>query len=147
MHHLFSTGDRGKPLDSFCAFQTKLNKPSDSDAEHWDMALLLSGLDFYAVEGDKNHYVTMGIQRNYIKNLPWENSNLCFPIFRFLHCHWGLHRHLLLCHRRVWRHEPAGPTLSFYGIRFSLRNVPWNWPQVSQQFESYNRTKNDGIDN
>ncbi len=58
---LINSGDRGKLLDSFCAFQTKLNKPSDSDAEHWDMALLLSGLDFYAVEGGKNNYVTMGI--------------------------------------------------------------------------------------
>ncbi|XP_046439616.1 A disintegrin and metalloproteinase with thrombospondin motifs 18-like [Daphnia pulex] len=59
--HLISSGDRGKLLDSFCSFQTKLNKPSDSDAEHWDMALLLSGLDFYAVEGGKNNYVTMGL--------------------------------------------------------------------------------------
>ena len=57
---LINSGDRGKLLDSFCAFQTKLNKPSDNDAEHWDMALLLSGLDFYAVEGGKNNYVTMG---------------------------------------------------------------------------------------
>jgi hypothetical protein len=57
---LINSGDRGKLLDSFCAFQTKLNKPSDNDAEHWDMALLLSGLDFYAIEGGKNNYVTMG---------------------------------------------------------------------------------------
>jgi hypothetical protein len=71
--NLISSGDRGKLLDSFCSFQTKLNKPSDSDAEHWDMALLLSGLDFYAVEGGKNNYVTMGIQQNYIKKLPWAN--------------------------------------------------------------------------
>jgi hypothetical protein len=68
--NLISSGDRGKLLDSFCSFQTKLNKPSDSDAEHWDMALLLSGLDFYAIEGGKNNYVTMGIQQNYIKKLP-----------------------------------------------------------------------------
>jgi hypothetical protein len=71
---LINSGDRGKLLDSFCAFQTKLNKPSDSDAEHWDMALLLSGLDFYAIEGGKNNYVTMGIQKLTSK-LPCENSN------------------------------------------------------------------------
>ena len=58
--NLVNNGERGQLLDSFCAFQTKLNKPSDSDAEHWDMALLLSGLDFYAVEKGKNNYVTMG---------------------------------------------------------------------------------------
>jgi hypothetical protein len=68
--NLINSGDRGKLLDSFCAFQTQLNKPSDSDNEHWDMALLLSGLDFYAIEGGKNNYVTMGIQQNYIKKLP-----------------------------------------------------------------------------
>jgi hypothetical protein len=62
--NLISSGDRGKLLDSFCAFQTKLNKPSDSDAEHWDIAFLLSGLDFYSVEGGKNNYVTIGIQQN-----------------------------------------------------------------------------------
>lgn len=59
--NLISSGERGKLLDSFCAFQTKLNKPSDTEAEHWDMALLLSGLDFYAVENGKNNYVTMGL--------------------------------------------------------------------------------------
>lgn len=53
-------GERGGLLDSFCAYQKKLNKPSDSHPEHWDMALLLSGLDFYAVEDGRNNYVTMG---------------------------------------------------------------------------------------
>ena len=53
-------GERGQLLDSFCSYQTKLNKKSDSDPEHWDMALYLSGLDFYAVENGKNSYVTMG---------------------------------------------------------------------------------------
>jgi hypothetical protein len=52
-----------------------LNKPSDSDAEHWDMALLLSGLDFYAVEKGKNNYVTMGTQMDIKNYLPRENSN------------------------------------------------------------------------
>ncbi|KAI9556544.1 hypothetical protein GHT06_016334 [Daphnia sinensis] len=58
---LHTGGERGQMLDSFCAFQTKLNKPSDNDAEHWDMALLLSGLDFFAVEKGKNNYATMGL--------------------------------------------------------------------------------------
>lgn len=60
--NLLNNGERGKLLDSFCAYQTKLNKPADTDPEHWDMALLLSGLDFYAVEGGKNNYVTMGMK-------------------------------------------------------------------------------------
>lgn len=59
--NLVSNGERGKLLDSFCTFQKALNKPSDADPEHWDMALLLSGLDFYAVEGGKNNYITMGL--------------------------------------------------------------------------------------
>lgn len=53
-------GERGKLLDSFCSHQKGVNKPSDSDPEHYDMGLLLSGLDFYAVENGKNNYVTMG---------------------------------------------------------------------------------------
>ncbi len=88
---LINSGDRGKLLDSFCAFQTKLNKPSDSDAEHWDMALLLSGLDFYSVEGGKNNYVTMGIAPNYILKITLEKSGFMFFLFRFVHCHWRLH--------------------------------------------------------
>lgn len=58
---LVKSGERGRLLDSFCAYQKKLNKPLDSDPEHWDMALLLSGLDFYAVENGRNNYITMGI--------------------------------------------------------------------------------------
>lgn len=53
-------GERGALLDNFCKYQQNMNKPSDSDAEHWDMALYLSGLDFYAVENGVNNYVTMG---------------------------------------------------------------------------------------
>ena len=53
-------GERGKLLDSFCAYQKGINKPKDSDPEHYDMGLLLSGLDFYAVENGKNNYATMG---------------------------------------------------------------------------------------
>lgn len=64
---LTTSGERGKLLDSFCLYQKKLNKAADTDPEHWDMALLLSGLDFYAVEGGKNNYVTMGMQQWCVK--------------------------------------------------------------------------------
>lgn len=53
-------GERGSLLDQFCNYQRKINKPSDSDPEHWDMALYLSGLDFYANENGRKNYVTMG---------------------------------------------------------------------------------------
>ena len=54
-------GERGQLLNSFCQYQSKLNTPSDNDAEHWDMALYLSGLDFYAKDSrGKPSYVTMG---------------------------------------------------------------------------------------
>lgn len=84
--NLISSGERGKLLDSFCAFQTKLNKPSDTEAEHWDMALLLSGLDFYAVENGKNNYVTMGMsslknfifqKANYDNDLVYDSQKVC----------------------------------------------------------------------
>ena len=35
------------------------NKPDDSDPNHWDIALDLSGLDFYAQASGS--YVTMGL--------------------------------------------------------------------------------------
>lgn len=52
-------GDRNGLLDSFCSYQSKLNKKSDSDKEHWDMALYLTGLDIYHDDGRKS-YITMG---------------------------------------------------------------------------------------
>lgn len=36
--------ERGKLLDAFCAYQRSLNVDDDDDPQHWDMALLLSGL-------------------------------------------------------------------------------------------------------
>jgi len=91
-------GERGKLLDSFCAYQTKLNKKSDSDPEHWDMGLYLSGLDFYAVEGGKNSYVTMGIKQiDFLLLLTKQKLILCFDFLndrRFINCDWCLHRHL-----------------------------------------------------
>lgn len=35
--------ERGRLLDSFCAYQRALNVDDDDDPQHWDMALLLSG--------------------------------------------------------------------------------------------------------
>ncbi|XP_059048068.1 A disintegrin and metalloproteinase with thrombospondin motifs adt-2-like [Achroia grisella] len=53
--------ERGRLLDSFCAYQRSLNVEDDDDPEHWDMALLLSGLDFYSDEGGRRNGVTMGL--------------------------------------------------------------------------------------
>lgn len=62
-------GERGQLLDSFCGYQKGVNKKSDQDPEHWDMSLLLSGLDFYAVEGGRNNYITMGMQPSKVTDL------------------------------------------------------------------------------
>ncbi|KAH9641603.1 hypothetical protein HF086_009206, partial [Spodoptera exigua] len=53
--------ERGRLLDSFCAYQRSLNVDDDDDPQHWDMALLLSGLDFYSEEGGRRNGVTMGL--------------------------------------------------------------------------------------
>merc|ERR1712123_219540 len=57
-------GDREPLLNSFCEYQESINPKTDSDASHWDVALLVSGLNFYAVDtrGRKNG-VTMGLAR------------------------------------------------------------------------------------
>ena len=44
-------GDREPLLDSFCQWQEGANPRADSDPGHWDVALLVSGLNFYAVDG------------------------------------------------------------------------------------------------
>ncbi|XP_028176382.1 A disintegrin and metalloproteinase with thrombospondin motifs adt-2-like [Ostrinia furnacalis] len=53
--------ERGRLLDAFCAYQRSLNVEDDDDPEHWDMALLLSGLDFFSEEGGRRNGVTMGL--------------------------------------------------------------------------------------
>ncbi|XP_012551184.1 A disintegrin and metalloproteinase with thrombospondin motifs adt-2 [Bombyx mori] len=58
---LSAHAERGKLLDSFCAYQRSLNVEDDEDPEHWDMALLLSGLDFYSEENGRRNGVTMGL--------------------------------------------------------------------------------------
>lgn len=57
-HH---NGERNQLLDSFCDY-TKVHNPSGDDhPNHWDMALYVSGLDFYAIEGGRKSGVTMGL--------------------------------------------------------------------------------------
>ncbi|CAH2102707.1 unnamed protein product [Euphydryas editha] len=58
---LTTHGERGRLLDSFCDYQRSLNVDDDDDPDHWDMALLLSGLDFYSEEGGQRNGVTMGL--------------------------------------------------------------------------------------
>ncbi|RVE49347.1 hypothetical protein evm_005962 [Chilo suppressalis] len=53
--------ERGRLLDAFCAYQRSLNIEDDDDPQHWDMALLLSGMDFYSEEGGQRNGVTMGL--------------------------------------------------------------------------------------
>lgn len=36
-------GERSKLLDSFCSFQQKRNPVGETNPEHWDMALYVSG--------------------------------------------------------------------------------------------------------
>ena len=43
-------GDREPLLNSFCEYQQSINPRADGDAAHWDVALLVSGLNFYAVD-------------------------------------------------------------------------------------------------
>ena len=46
---------RRKPLlTSFCQHQAKLNPPKDGDLGHWDIALLVTGLDMHVAGVDKN---------------------------------------------------------------------------------------------
>ncbi|XP_053665612.1 A disintegrin and metalloproteinase with thrombospondin motifs adt-2-like [Anopheles marshallii] len=48
-------GERNLLLDSFCSYQDSLNRG------RWDMALYLSGLDFYAIENGRRNGGTMGL--------------------------------------------------------------------------------------
>uniref|UniRef100_A0A182NNU2 Peptidase M12B domain-containing protein n=1 Tax=Anopheles dirus TaxID=7168 RepID=A0A182NNU2_9DIPT len=48
-------GERNLLLDSFCSYQSSLNQG------RWDMALYLSGLDFYAIENGRRNGGTMGL--------------------------------------------------------------------------------------
>ncbi|XP_066143129.1 A disintegrin and metalloproteinase with thrombospondin motifs adt-1-like [Euwallacea fornicatus] len=54
-------GERSKLLDSFCQYQSSLNPSNDGNPEHWDMALYVSGLDFFAYENGRKNGATMGL--------------------------------------------------------------------------------------
>ncbi|XP_058814760.1 A disintegrin and metalloproteinase with thrombospondin motifs adt-1-like [Topomyia yanbarensis] len=54
-------GERESLLDSFCLYQMNLNKGDDSDSNHWDLGLYVSGLDFHAIENGRRNGVTMGL--------------------------------------------------------------------------------------
>ncbi|XP_069680135.1 A disintegrin and metalloproteinase with thrombospondin motifs adt-2-like [Periplaneta americana] len=55
------SGERGKLLDSFCAYNARKNPAGDTNPEHWDMGLYVSGLDFFAYENGRKSGVTMGL--------------------------------------------------------------------------------------
>ncbi|CAB4053903.1 Mitochondrial import inner membrane translocase subunit TIM17-1,Mitochondrial import inner membrane translocase subunit Tim17-A,Probable mitochondrial import inner membrane translocase subunit Tim17 4,Mitochondrial import inner membrane translocase subunit TIM17,Probable mitochondrial import inner membrane translocase subunit Tim17 3,Probable mitochondrial import inner membrane translocase subunit Tim17 1,Mitochondrial import inner membrane translocase subunit Tim17-B,Probable mitochondrial import inner me len=48
-------------LKNFCKYQASKNPVSDSNVKHWDIALFLSGLDFWARSGGRVSYSTMGL--------------------------------------------------------------------------------------
>ncbi|XP_066594955.1 A disintegrin and metalloproteinase with thrombospondin motifs adt-2 [Prorops nasuta] len=54
-------GERGSLLDSFCNYAKIHNAPKDEEPGHWDMALYVSGLDFYAWENGRKNPSTMGL--------------------------------------------------------------------------------------
>lgn len=54
-------GDRDLLLNSFCKYQEKFNPQNDADPNHWDMALYLSALNFYAADQGETNKVTMGL--------------------------------------------------------------------------------------
>ncbi|KAF7280146.1 hypothetical protein GWI33_006323 [Rhynchophorus ferrugineus] len=54
-------GERSQLLDSFCEYQASINPRDDSNPDHWDMGLYVSGLDFFAYENGKKSGVTMGL--------------------------------------------------------------------------------------
>lgn len=55
-------GERNALIDNFCQYQSKLNPEGDINPGHWDMAVYVSALDFFAwdINGNKNG-ATMGL--------------------------------------------------------------------------------------
>ena len=47
------SGDRVPMLTSFCQYQGSKNPGGDSDPKHWDIGLLLSGVDFWSADGGR----------------------------------------------------------------------------------------------
>ncbi|XP_022908374.2 A disintegrin and metalloproteinase with thrombospondin motifs adt-1-like [Onthophagus taurus] len=52
-------GESGSLLKSFCSYQKELNVNDDSNPNHWDMGLYISGLDFFTY--DNKGYKDYGI--------------------------------------------------------------------------------------
>ena len=49
-------------LTSFCQYQASKNPDSDTNPGHWDIGLLVSGVDFWAADGGGGKsYLTMGL--------------------------------------------------------------------------------------
>ena len=58
----YSGGERQELYNKFCAYQEGENVGDDSDSNHWDIALLVSGIDFYdSKSSPRSKYVTMGL--------------------------------------------------------------------------------------
>jgi hypothetical protein len=47
-----ANGERNELLDNFCLYQKKLNPRDDRTPGHWDMAVYISGLDFFAFDAN-----------------------------------------------------------------------------------------------
>jgi len=59
-------------LDSFCDFQHKANSQDDGNPGHWDLALFVSGLNFYALDPNgQSNMVTMGLARFSLTKIYW----------------------------------------------------------------------------
>ncbi|XP_042889559.1 A disintegrin and metalloproteinase with thrombospondin motifs adt-1-like, partial [Penaeus japonicus] len=55
-------GERIKLLKAFCDYSKRNNDPDDSNPEHWDIGVYLSGLNFYVKNDDgSENGVTMGL--------------------------------------------------------------------------------------
>jgi len=77
-------GDRAPMLTSFCDYQSGKNPDSDSDPNHWDIGLLVSGVDFWAADGKGGRsYLTMGLAT------VTEDSSFCYQ-------QWSCHK-ILMC--------------------------------------------------
>ncbi|XP_040575761.1 A disintegrin and metalloproteinase with thrombospondin motifs adt-1 [Lepeophtheirus salmonis] len=55
-------GERKHLLESFCNYQYKLNNPKDDNPNHWDLAVLLTGLNLWTESSTRGRdYSTLGI--------------------------------------------------------------------------------------
>ena len=70
-------------MDSFCDFQHKANSQDDGNPGHWDLALFVSGLNFYALDPNgQSNMVTMGLARfSLTKNILGISEKKSFRFF------------------------------------------------------------------